>query len=420
LSNRIERLKKSQYFNAINRLAFGSLIAQIITILVSPISTRLYTPEELGVYTLVLTIISLFGPVLCARYDLVIVSAKDDAEVTNLMAGSGIISIIFTIFITIGVSFYLDTTPAVKEEIGGFIYIVIPILLLTGLTNILTSYNNRKGEYKTISSVYVIRTFIQNIGLVIFGVLKLGSIGLLISKLIGTLSGIKKQGENLDLRLFKLDRMNLSNVIHVLKKYKNQPTFSMPAQLLNSASYNLINFFISTLFGIGVFGFYSMTYRILGLPLTLISVNVSKVYFQRASSDFGKYGNYNKTLINNSLFLLAIAIPMVAFLMIFGPNLFAVVFGEEWIVAGQYVRILAPMYGMRLIVSALSPSLIVSGKQKLEFFMQSLFLFISVSSYIICDRLGLGMEVFLTLISIGYSLIYGVFYITMFRLSKNK
>lgn len=420
MSNRIERLKKSKYFNAINQLAFGSLIAQIITILVSPISTRLYTPEELGVYTLVLTIISLFGPVLCARYDLVIVSAKDDMEVANLMIGSGIISIIFTIFITLGTSLYLETNSAVKEEVGYFIYIVIPILLLTGMTNILTSYNNRKGEYKTISSVYVIRTFIQNIGLVIFGILKLGTIGLLISNLIGTISGIKKQGENLNLRLFKLDSMIFSNVIHVLKKYKNQPIFSMPSQLLNSASYNLLNFYISTLFGIGVFGFYSMTYRILGLPLTLISVNVSKVYFQKATSDFDEYGNYSKTFINNSLFLLAIAIPMVAFLMIFAPNLFAIVFGEEWIVAGQYVRILAPMYGMRLIVSALSPSLIVSGKQKLEFFMQSFFLCISVSSYIICDRLGLGMEIFLTLISVGYSLIYVFFYFTMFRLSKNK
>jgi O-antigen/teichoic acid export membrane protein len=420
LSNLIGKLRKSQYFNAINRLAFGSLIAQIITILVSPISTRLYTPEELGVYTLVLTIISLFGPVLCAKYDLVIVSAKDDSEVTSLMAGSATISIFFTIFIAIGVSFYLGTTPSIKKEVGNFIFIVIPILLLTGLTNILTSYNNRNGEYKTISSVYAIRSFVQNIGLVIFGILRLGSIGLLISKLIGTLSGIKKQGENLDLGIFKRDKMNFANVIRVLRKYKNQPTFSMPAQLLNSASYNLLNFFISTLFGIRVFGFYSMTYRILGLPLTLISVNVSKVYFQRASSDFNKYGNYNKTLINNSIFLVALAIPMVMILMIFGPSLFEVVFGKEWVVAGQYVRILAPMYGMRLTVSALSPSLIVSGKQKLEFFMQSVFLFISVSSYIICDKLGLGMEMFLTFISIGYSSIYGMFYITIFRLSKSR
>lgn len=413
----MNKMKNSQYFIAINRLAFGSLIAQVVTVLVSPISTRLYTPEELGVYTLLITIITLLGPVLCARYDLLIVTAKDEKEVTNIIIGSIFITLLFSLLSAFGLGFYLEITPSIKDEVGTFVYIIIPILIITGFTNILTSYNNRRGEYKTISNVYVIRTFIHNLGLIIFGILKLGSIGLLISKLIATLSGVKRQSENLNFDRFKISNIEVSDVLHVLKKYKNQPIFSMPAQLLNSASYSLLNFFISALFGIGVFGFYSMTYRILGLPLKLISVNVSKVYFQKASSDIKNYGNYRKTMLNNSLFLLIIAIPMVTILMVFGPRLFTIIFGTDWEVAGQYVRILAPMYGLRLIVSALSPSLIVSGKQKLEFSMQSIFLLISISAFLICNGLKWEMESFLTIISFSYSCVYIVFYIIIYKLS---
>lgn len=59
----------------------------------------------------------------------------------------------------------------------------------------------------------------------------------------------------------------------------------MPAHFLNSASYSMLNFYITELFGLGILGYYSITYRILGIPLTLVSLNVSKVFFQRASEE---------------------------------------------------------------------------------------------------------------------------------------
>jgi len=67
------RLLQSQYIKYIYQLAIGSFIAQGITVLVAPIMTRLYTPEEIGVYTLTLTIITMFGPVICGKYDQAIV-----------------------------------------------------------------------------------------------------------------------------------------------------------------------------------------------------------------------------------------------------------------------------------------------------------------------------------------------------------
>ncbi len=175
----------------------GSLIAQLITALVSPISTRLYTPEQLAVYTLIITVSAMFGPVLCGKYDMAIVSAKDEKEVTNLIVGGLAVSAITIILVTIGYRFYLQTKPEIIEEVGIFAYLLVLILVVNALIHLLNRYNNRHKEYKLISSVYVFRTGFQNIGLVLFGFLKLGSLGLLLSQILGSLVGLKRQSKRL-------------------------------------------------------------------------------------------------------------------------------------------------------------------------------------------------------------------------------
>ena len=37
------------------------------------------------------------------------------------------------------------------------------------------------------------------------------------------------------------------------------------------------------------------------------------------------------------------------------------IFGDEWLVAGEYVKILAPMFGVRFVTSSLAMGLIVAG-----------------------------------------------------------
>lgn len=412
------RLLQSQYIKYIYQLAMGSFIAQGITVLVAPIMTRLYTPEEIGVYTLTLTIITMFGPVICGKYDQAIVVAENEKRVSELIVGSVLFSFIFLVLITLGLKIYLTMNPQVSEGIESYLYIIISILSLTAFVNILTAYNNRHKEYKTISSVTITRTLAQNLGIVILGILKFGTLGLLLSQLLGMLIGIKKQGKHLFESEINLKSIKLLNVKKILVRYNQLPFYSMPAHFINAASYSVLNFFIMGLFGLATFGFYAISYRILGLPLNLISMNVSKVFFQKASEERKMSGNFYRSLMMTSLFLTCLSVPMSIILMVFGPVVFEIVFGSGWGVAGEFVRILAPMYGIRFIVTALAPALIISGKQKAEFYMSTMFIIASILSYLICDLMHLDVFSFLKLITITYSVIYILFYIYIYHLSK--
>ena len=52
----------------------GTMIAQAVPVLVSPVLTRLYSPAELGNLALFVSIINVAGTVIAGRYEMAILS----------------------------------------------------------------------------------------------------------------------------------------------------------------------------------------------------------------------------------------------------------------------------------------------------------------------------------------------------------
>lgn len=412
----IMKLKNNSALSSITTLASGSLIAQIITILVSPITTRIFTPTELGTYTLITTAVNMFGPVICLRYDLTIVTEKDDYKALAILKLSMIVSFIISILVSIGYFIYFNMN-AKYHSLMYAIGILFILLFTTGITNALTSYNNRKKQYKLMTSVYVIRTVAQNFLMVFLGIIKTGVFGLLSSQVVSQFLGIRKQGEELIQHKNEIAEIDKKDMAAVAKKYKKQLLFSTPASFANSFSYSSINIFISSLFNDATLGFYSISYRVLGLPLNVISSNVSKVFFEDASHEYNEKGTYRKSLIRTSLFLGILAAVMVIGLVLLSPTVFALFFGSQWRQAGVFVQILAPMFGIRFIVNGVSAALIISQRQDYELFIQSLFIIASVATFLFAKSGEWSIIGYLSVISVTYSIIYILFYILIYKCS---
>lgn len=415
----MKKILSSNFIKSTFQLAMGSILAQLITIACSPLITRLFSVEDMGTYALLLTISSIFGSVINGKFDYAIVSTEDEDDVYSLIGTSVLVDIVFSILVTIGLTIYIFFNRQIWESLGGWIYLSILLLFVTGLANTLVSYNNRMKEYKLISEVYVIRTSIQNFLLVISGFLSLSAISMLLSQFIGSLFGLKKQSKSLqkDSNATVQNIFNIRKIRKTILKYKQFPIYSVPANLVNNLSYSILNFFISGLFGLKILGFYSMTYRILGIPLSLISVNVSKVFFRDAAEEVKEKNNFRSSLKKSTYLLFSMALPMFLILYFFGPLLFKLFFGKEWFVAGEYAKILAPMFSIRLIVGALTPAFIVRDKQRLELVFQVMFLLSSICCYFASLVIGFDIVMFLKLYSVLNSVIYILLYIVIFKLS---
>nr|WP_315362835.1 oligosaccharide flippase family protein [Cytobacillus firmus] len=411
----MNRLVRSNFIKSITVLTSGSIIAQIITLIASPVMTRLYTPDEIGMYTLIITVISMFSGVICGRYDMAIVSEKSEENVFALIKLSFLISLCSSIFVSLGFSLYYEKFNTGNQS---YMFLFVFVLLLTaGIGLILNAFNNRNKEYNLMTTVLVFRTFMQNITMIVFGLIKVGSIGLILSQLIGQVFGLRKQGRAINKYLGEIKSISKNKLLLVAKLHFKQPIYSVPAIFANSFSYSSINFFVGHLFGLTNLAYYFMSYRILGMPLTVISNNVSRVFFQEASREFDMSYQYKKTFLKTSIFLTIIAIPMVICMYFLAPPLFEWFFGEGWGEAGVFVKILAPMFGIRFIVSPLTTGMIISGKQSFEFAIQILFLIFSIFGYIVVLIAKLTIYQYLTFISIAFSLVYIVYYLILYRYS---
>ena len=65
-------------------LIFGTAIAQLITIGFTPILSRIYTPEDFGVFAIIFSISSILSSIIGGRYEIAIVQPKEKFESLNL------------------------------------------------------------------------------------------------------------------------------------------------------------------------------------------------------------------------------------------------------------------------------------------------------------------------------------------------
>ena len=87
---------RSEFSNNVITLMTGSTLSYVIPILVSPILTRIYTPDDFGLYAIFLAIISIIGSIVGGRYELAIMLPGNDDDSASIV----IICMIINTFIT--------------------------------------------------------------------------------------------------------------------------------------------------------------------------------------------------------------------------------------------------------------------------------------------------------------------------------
>ena len=418
MRNIVNRIKTSSYLKNLVALSMSTVIAQLIVVSISPVLTRIYKPEELGAFTIIVTIVGMFTPIINGRYDVSIVAAEKDEEANEVAVAGIFVSLIVSLFVGAGIWIYNYLNPGYFEAIGLWVYLSIPILVIVGINNILNSYNNRFQQYNLMASVTVVKSVSQAILQVIFGLSKFGVGGLIISQFISLFFGLKRQARYLLQNRDHFRKIKLNNVWKVIKKYRNQPIYAAPALFLNSLSYSILVFLINELYGIKEVGYYSIAYSVLGMPIALISANVSRVFFERAIAERKEKGNFYSIFKKTTILLGIVSFPFFVALFFMSQFLFEFIFGEGWGRAGVFVSILSPMYAIRFVVSAVSLSLTISNKQKIELLLQAGFLIEALAVFFISKITNLGIEYFLGSISGLFLINYLAVFIVIARISK--
>ncbi len=81
----ISNLKNNSYLTQIITLISGTLFAQIISLISIPILTRIYTPDEFGLYSIFFAVTSVIGMVSSLSYEQAIVLPKSQRSADAIL-----------------------------------------------------------------------------------------------------------------------------------------------------------------------------------------------------------------------------------------------------------------------------------------------------------------------------------------------
>ncbi len=364
-------LEKKEFVKFFLMFLSGTLFAQIITIAMSPILTRVYSPKDYGVYGVYLSIVSLFIVFVTGRYEFAINNAKKEKDAVSLYKIVSYLSII-TATILLILFLLLDSRILILLEWENplLLYLIPVTLFLNGLLQGSSYFLNRQKNFKILSKSKIYQS-LGNAGVgITAGYMGFGAFGLIlgnitslfIAQLYQRICGIKLQ-EKIE---------GYKTLIFNLKKYKQYPIFNAPSAFFDAIAIQSPVFILLKFFNETIIGFYSLTVRVIGLPLSLISTSLSQVFLSQVSELHRANKSYKKTIIRAARYLAMLGSIPLAILIFFSPALFSFVFGEKWEIAGEFARILSIGYYFKFFVSPLSIVFFINQRVRLLSVLQTL------------------------------------------------
>ena len=343
-------------------LLLGTLGAQLIPLLFSPILTRLYSPDQFGTFALFIALSSSIVTLASMRYELAILLPKSNTHAYYLFYLS-IVTILITTGITaiVGSLFQTELGQLLKntalEPYLGYLFISV---FFAGLIQPISYWQLRQKNFTLLSRNKLQQSFLSNILQLLFGCWKTTSsafgliVGLIISQIVSIWFLRKKN-------MYSTIRPTLLQLYVIAKKYKNLPLLNGSNAIIDSIRINGINILIALFFSSSTLGQFALAWRMVQAPISLINGAISQVSFQKASTlKPEKIFYFALSSIKNSALAGIIPFTIIYF---YSPSIFPLIFGPKWVLAGEIAQILTPWLYLNLITSPLSTLFIVIEKQ---------------------------------------------------------
>ena len=394
----------------------GTVIAQALPLLVAPLITRLCTPADLGEFSVWLGIIAIASTIGTLRLEAAMILDHGSTEQQTCFSIVAYCSTLLALVITFAVLLarFFDIPQVQKMSWFG--------LLTIGLGAWLAAYNQATLAYATSYRAFgkAAMAKVCGAGTIALGQLSLllvgvGGVALLAGQLLGLAVGLIAAVYLLSPPRPRLSFMPTPAQIAYLKKHQSFWRYSLPAGLLNTAAGKFPLFLVGAKYGLFAAGLFALTERILTAPISLLAASVLEVFKRQSVHEFQTQGNC--TAAFKSTFKALVVLGSVPALIIFGfaPDLCAWIFGEPWREAGDFERILAPLYFLNFVASPLSYVFFVAGKQKIELVWQ-IALFITTISIFVAP---LPLKQVLLHYTVCYSALYIVYLYLSYQFSKN-
>ena len=335
----LSHLRQSRLHRNIIALTSGTAAGQAITLVFSPLITRIYSPEVFGLQGLFLSFVSILTPIIAMRYPLAIVVADNHDEATRLGQASMLISFLLALILSVVLAVAQQPVLVLvgAEQLGNLIWFLPLAVVCVAAQDVATFHVSRQSNFSRIGAVTAVQALLSNVARVLGGLLApVAAVLVTVTSITPAIQALMLGGGG---RRDFGARTNhaLRDLLPTLHKHRDFPIYRAPNDLLNAGSQAVPVILLASLFSPAIAGLYVLTRSVLNLPMNLVGAAIGNVLYARFA-ELHRAGEQLSPLLVRSTFGLGALIPPIVGAAWFAPYVFAFVFGEEWREAGEYAR----------------------------------------------------------------------------------
>ena len=348
-------------------LGGGTAVGQGLSILATPLLTRLFTPSDFGVLGAFVSVVSVCITVIAWKYEQAVPLPRERDVATSLLALSLLVSLLMICLIGILSGWFANGAFGWLEKTGLVPYLWTMPFALTGagLFQVFNSWAIREKAYVEMAGIRVGQSLAIICAQLLGSLIWIGPLGLLLGDVVGRCLGTGAFASLL-WRRSKIDlgQTSLPAMAAAARRYWRFPALSMGASLVSEAALILPTLLFAAFYTTEAAGWFALALRIVGAPSLFVGQAVGQVYWaeasERARNNPAALRSLFLLMVNKLLLLFALPMAVLAFV---GPEFFALAFGENWREAGELVRYLAVPFLVRTAAVPVSGTLIILERQ---------------------------------------------------------
>jgi O-antigen/teichoic acid export membrane protein len=349
-----------QMLQDVSILIRGSVFAQIIGIMLIPILSRLYSPEDFGVFGLFQAAMLLISVFACLRYDQAILMATNELEAFGLFRLCITLTSVVSVIVLLVVILLKFIGIEVHQMRSLSLFWLVPATFVAGLALAATSLFTRLSAFNVASNARIFQSVSYSFFAIIAGLTTPAAWGLVLADTLGKLTfigvGMKSLLPTVTFQAWLRDTPQLA------RSFIRFPKLSVAGGLLNNGGYFITRIALFSLFGAQVNGQFALADRAIALPLGLVVVTVSQVFTSHYSRLLRQDPEAARIYMRHTMCYSAlIGLPPLFLCVAVAPQLFPLVFGSQWMEAGRFTQILAIMYYSSAVSGPIQTALVVSG-----------------------------------------------------------
>lgn len=342
----------------------GTLVAQILPLLFYPIFTRIFTPADFGTFATVSMIATPLAILASGAYEQAFLLLKSDRAALHLFSFVALrCAAVLTPCLAVLIILRVPIAEALNDPALTIALLLVPLISLGQVVyNCTAEWLVRRKAFGALTGNRIFQSALLSLAKLGFGLGGWVGGGLVLGEALGRLAYLVQSYWRFWRKPLSHMAVSRRRMSGIAKRYRNFPRLMVPDQLINTFGGSIHVLIIGYAFGPSELGYVSLLFSALYLPVTVVSSSIKDVFRQRASVDYARDGSCRGLYVKLLGPVALLGLVGFGLLYLIAPSLFALVFGPEWIKAGEYARILVPMFFFNFVAMSLGGVLVIAQR----------------------------------------------------------